>query len=95
MVNVRSPAIQGTDSIRLKPREDYYYYMNRDDRLTPEFSGKDPAVQIIQIRPAEDVTTFYLAGNSKVTGQDLEPWASRGQMIPRCIDPRFRNVLIP
>jgi lysophospholipase L1-like esterase len=87
IVNVRSPVIQGTDSIRLKPRE--YNYMNWDDRLTLEFSGKDPAVQSIQIRPVEGITTIYLAGNSTVTDQDLEPWASWGQMITRYFDPEI------
>ncbi len=83
-VNVRNPAIDGTDSIRLKPRE--YNYMNWDDRLTLEFSGKDQAVRHIRIRPAKQVTTLYLAGNSTVTDQDHEPWASWGQMITPYFD---------
>lgn len=87
MVNVRSPLIEGTDSIRLKPRE--YNYMNWDDRLTLEFSGRNQAVQQIRIRPVDNVTTIYLAGNSTVTDQDLEPWASWGQMITRYFDPHI------
>lgn len=89
MVNVRSPLIEGTDSIRLKPRE--YNYMNWDDRLTLEFPGRNQAVQQIRIRPVENVTTIYLAGNSTVTDQDLEPWASWGQMITRYFD---QNIAI-
>jgi lysophospholipase L1-like esterase len=84
IINVRNPLIEGTDSIRLKPRE--YNYMNWDDRLTLEFSGKNQAVEQIRIRPASRVTTLYLAGNSTVTDQDLEPWASWGQMITTYFD---------
>ncbi len=84
-INVRNPVIEGTDSIRLKPRE--YNYMNWDDRLTLEFSGQHQAVQEIGIRPARGITTIYLAGNSTVTDQDHEPWASWGQMITRYFDP--------
>lgn len=84
IVNVRNPVIEGTDSIRLKSRE--YNYMNWDDRLTLEFSGNHQAVQEIIIRPATWITTLYLAGNSTVTDQDVEPWASWGQMITRYLD---------
>jgi len=83
-VSVRSPHITGTDSIRLKPRE--YNYMNWDDRLSLEFSGVNHAVQSIEIRPAAKLTTLYLAGNSTVTDQDREPWASWGQMITAYFD---------
>lgn len=84
MVSVRNPVIEGTDSIRLKPRE--YNYMNWDNRLTLEFSGKNQAVRQIRIQPDTAVTTVYLAGNSTVTDQDYEPWASWGQMITRYFD---------
>lgn len=84
IVNIRSPQISGTDSIRLKTRE--YNYMNWDDRLTLEFSGHNQAVQAIEIGPAKNVTTLYLAGNSTVTDQDREPWASWGQMITAYFD---------
>jgi lysophospholipase L1-like esterase len=84
IVNVRSPQIEGSDSIRLKPRE--YYYMNWDDRLTMEFSGRNQAVQSVRVRPVKKITTIFLAGNSTVTDQDLEPWASWGQMITRYFD---------
>ncbi len=54
-----------------------------DDKLTLEFNGATPAVQTITIEPANDVTTLYLCGNSTVTDQGREPWASWGQMFPR------------
>jgi lysophospholipase L1-like esterase len=85
IVNVRSPVIEGTDSIRLKPRE--YNYMNWDDRLTLEFSGMNQAVRSIRVRTVTGLPTLFLAGNSTVTDQDLEPWASWGQMITRYLDP--------
>lgn len=88
-VNVRNPVIGGTDSIRLKPRE--YNYMNWDDRLTLEFSGRNQAVRQITIRPVKKVTNLYLAGNSTVTDQDHEPWASWGQMITPYFD---RQVVV-
>lgn len=78
-VSIRSPRIRGGDSIRLKPRE--YNYMNWDDRLSLEFSGKNPSVQHISLEEVNDVITLFLAGNSTVCDQDLEPWASWGQMI--------------
>lgn len=89
IVNIRNPLIEGSDSIRLKPRE--YNYMNWDNRLTLEFSGTNQAVQRIQIKAVKNVTTIYLAGNSTVTDQDLEPWASWGQMITRYFD---QNIAI-
>ncbi len=54
-----------------------------DDKLTLEFNGGAPAAQAITIEPVDDVTTLYLCGNSTVTDQGREPWASWGQMFPR------------
>lgn len=79
VVNVRSPVIEGTDSISLKPRE--YNYMNWDNRLTLEFSGRNQALRYLEIEPIREITTLFLAGNSTVTDQDREPWASWGQLI--------------
>ena len=77
IVNVRNPVIEGTDSIRLNSRE--YNYMNWDDRLTLEFSGTNQSVHQINVQPAKKITTLYLAGNSTVTDQYHEPWASWGR----------------
>ncbi|MFA9388551.1 MAG: rhamnogalacturonan acetylesterase [Prolixibacteraceae bacterium] len=84
-VSVRSPQIDSVRSIRLKTRE--VNYMNWDDRLTLEFSGKNVAIQAINIQPKEKYTTLFLAGNSTVTDQDCAPWASWGQMITRYFNP--------
>ncbi len=88
MVNVRSPKIDQNTSINLKTRETNY--MNWDNRLTLEFSGKNVAIQKISIKPVEDIKTIFLAGNSTVTDQDCAPWASWGQMIT----PYFNNEVV-
>lgn len=83
-VNVRSTKINDNSSINLKERE--LYYFNWDKLLTLEFSGERPAIQSISIKPKQKYTTVFLAGNSTVTDQDYEPWASWGQMITRYFD---------
>ena len=83
-VSVRSPLISEGKSIQLKPREENY--MNWDNRLSLEFSGTNQAILKIEIRPKKNYTTIFLAGNSTVTDQDREPWASWGQMITPYFD---------
>jgi lysophospholipase L1-like esterase len=56
---------------------------NWDDQLSFEFNGKDPAVASLEIRPAKDAITVFLAGDSTVTDGRREPWAGWGQMLPR------------
>ncbi len=84
-VNVRTPAIAGGDSVRLKPRE--VGSATWDDRLTLEFNGRHPSVRSIRIVPARNPITVFLAGNSTVVDQQAEPWAAWGQMIPRFFKP--------
>ncbi|GAA4429162.1 rhamnogalacturonan acetylesterase [Pontibacter saemangeumensis] len=84
-VNVRTPRISETESIRLKSRE--IVYLNWDNKLTLEFNNIRPCVAGIEIRKVEDVLTMYLAGNSTVVDQEYEPWAAWGQMIPRFFKP--------
>ncbi|MFL1011679.1 rhamnogalacturonan acetylesterase [Flavisericum labens] len=78
VVNVRSPKISESSSIKLKDRDKNQ--LNWDDKLTLEFLG-NPSVQRIIITPANNVKTFFLAGDSTVTDQDVEPWASWGQFF--------------
>ena len=80
-VNVRTPSIPGGGSIKLKPRE--HGYINWDDKLTLEFVGDHPSVKSIEIAPAKDCLTVYLAGDSTMTDQPAEPYNSWGQMLPR------------
>lgn len=67
-----------TQEVSLKSRE--VNELDWDTKLTLEFLGT-PAVKEIKITPANNVTTLFLAGDSTVTDQDLEPWASWGQFF--------------
>ena len=77
IVSKRSP----DHGVKLKEREKDY--LNWDGQLTLEFNGKAPAVKSIRIEPDTTAVTVFLCGNSTVVDQELEPWASWGQMIPR------------
>ncbi|WMI66283.1 rhamnogalacturonan acetylesterase [Aestuariibaculum sp. YM273] len=77
-VNVRTPKIDNNSSIRIKDRDKRQ--LNWDDKLTLEFSGS-PAIQSINITQVSNITTIFLAGDSTVTDQDVEPWASWGQFF--------------
>lgn len=83
-VNRRGIQISSEESVNLKSREEDD--LNWDQKLTLEFAG-DVAVRTIHITPAEGYTTVFLAGDSTVTDQDVEPWASWGQMIPQFFTP--------
>jgi len=85
VVDVRSPRISTTDSIRLKSRE--LPYKNWDKSLNLEFNGENPSIRFIQIEKADDLPVIFLAGNSTVTDQENEPWASWGQMFARFLKP--------
>lgn len=82
-VNVRTSKIDDATQIKLKDRD--LGQLNWDDKLTLEFLG---TVEIcsISIVPLNKLTTVYLAGDSTVTDQDLEPWASWGQYITNYFD---------
>lgn len=79
IVNVRTPVITATESVRLKPRE--IGNLDWDDKLTLEFTGTRPSVSSIEIE-AVKVPTIYIAGDSTVVDQDKEPWAAWGQVLP-------------
>lgn len=81
-VSVRVPQIAGDANhlVRLKPRE--VGALDWDNKLTIEFNGDHPSFRSIAIEPIKE-TTVYLAGDSTVVDQDVEPWAAWGQMLPR------------
>ncbi len=85
-VNVRVPEIAGspTERVRLKPRE--IGNLDWDGKLTLEFNGDHPAFRSLAIEPVKE-PTIYLAGDSTVVDQDVEPWAAWGQMLPRFFRP--------
>ncbi|MDD3321390.1 MAG: rhamnogalacturonan acetylesterase [Paludibacter sp.] len=89
VVDVRTPKINDSTSIRLKPREKPY--LNWDNKLTLEFTGESPCISAIEIERADKLPTIFLAGNSTVTDQEYEPWASWGQMFPNFLKP---NVVV-
>jgi lysophospholipase L1-like esterase len=78
MVNVRKPTLRDSEKVSLKSRE--LDDLDWDYKLTLEFSG-DVAIQKISISPDPNVKTIFLAGDSTMTDQDLEPWTSWGQVI--------------
>jgi lysophospholipase L1-like esterase len=90
MVNVRQPRLPANagnpagGSVRLKERE--LTSLNWDDKLTLEFSGPAPRVRSLSLAPA-DVPTVFLLGDSTVTDQPAEDYASWGQMLPRFFGP--------
>jgi lysophospholipase L1-like esterase len=87
-VNVRTPEIAGapTRHVRLKPRE--VGNLDWDAKLTLEFNGDHPSIRSISIEPiSPHEPTIYLAGDSTVVDQDVEPWAAWGQMLPRFFKP--------
>jgi len=87
-VNVRNSFINNSTSIKLKDREKGD--LNWDNKLTLEFLGTTN-IQNIEIVPLQKVTSVFLAGDSTVTDQDVEPWGSWGQMIPQFFN---TNVVI-
>lgn len=84
-VAVRTPRIPGGAGVRLNSREVGTFTW--DEQLTLEFSGESPSVRSIHVKPAVNPITLYLAGNSTVTDQTTEPYASWGQMFPRFFRP--------
>ncbi len=87
-VNVRIPEFTKPDGtqgrVRLKQRE--IGNLDWDPKLTLEFNGVNPAFHAITIEPLvgdKAEPTLYLAGDSTMVDQDVEPWASWGQQLPR------------
>lgn len=82
--NLRIPEFPTANHVRLKPRE--IGNLDWDPKLTLEFNGDHPSVRSISITPIHE-PTLYLAGDSTVVDQDIEPWAAWGQMLPRFFSP--------
>nr|WP_240502001.1 rhamnogalacturonan acetylesterase [Sphingomonas panacis] len=89
LVDVRTPALPapppnapGGSAVRIDARDRAEYTW--DDKLTLEFLG-DPRVTSVDIASAT-APTLYLVGDSTVTDQSAEPYASWGQMLPAMLD---------
>jgi lysophospholipase L1-like esterase len=75
----------GKPGVNLKARELNYWHW--DNKLTLEFNGAMPKICGLEIEPAKEVTTVFLAGNSTVVDQAEEPYAAWGQMFPLFFEP--------
>jgi len=95
-VNLRAPEFTKPDGaaggppakVRLKPRE--IGNLDWDPKLTIEFNGTNPSFRSITIEPltgANAEPVIYLAGDSTMVDQDVEPWTSWGQQLPRFFQP--------
>ncbi len=83
-VHLHYTEIDGANyKMELKSRE--VGILNWDNKLTLEFS-EGVTIENINIQPLNSVTTLFLAGDSTVTDQDLEPWASWGQFFTNYIN---------
>jgi lysophospholipase L1-like esterase len=81
-VNVRTPHLPNGEHVRLKTREKEQEMWAWDDKLTLEINGSGVYLSLLTIKPEPEAVTVFLAGDSTVTDQPHEPWASWGQMLP-------------
>ncbi len=88
IVNLRTPKISDTETVKLKKRELETETVNWDDKLTLEFNGVHPTLRALVIAPT-NVPTLFIAGDSTVCDQPAEPWNSWGQMLPRFFKPEI------
>lgn len=84
-VNVRTPALADGATVRINDRE--RDHPNWDRHLSLEFSDRRPCIAAVEIAPAPDAVTLFLAGDSTVTDQKIEPWCAWGQMLPAFFAP--------
>lgn len=89
VVNVRVPQISGGGEVKLKDREKTLERRAWDDKLTLEFNDSRPAIAAIIIEKVETLPTVFLLGDSTVTDQPGEPYASWGQMLTRFFKPEI------
>ena len=91
-VNTRTPDIPGGGRVSLK--QDELGHPRWDDLLSLEdlsFTTADgqplrPLYYTVEVKPDENMPVVYLAGDSTVTDQKDEPWATWGMMIPAFFD---------
>lgn len=88
-VNVRYKELKNGGTVRLK--NDEQAHLDWDHQLTLEFNNSHPCLRTLEIAKIENAITVYVAGDSTVTDQALEPWSAWGQMLPRFFKP---NVAI-
>jgi lysophospholipase L1-like esterase len=90
-VHIRTPEIAGgPERVALKPRERGYFHW--DQQLTLEFNGPSPKIAAVEIHKAEKPIRVFLAGDSTVVDQAIEPFAGWGQILPHFLAPRKVSV---
>ena len=88
IVNVRNSQISTGGEVKLKDREKTSEAWAWDDKLTLEFNNSKPTIDSITIEKV-DVPTIFLLGDSTVTDQPGEPYASWGQMLTAFFKPEI------
>jgi len=88
LVNVRDSSLPspeknapGGSAVVLNNRE--IGILRWDHKITLEFNGAHPEIAALKIAAEPRATVVFLAGDSTVTDQPVEPAASWGQMLPR------------
>lgn len=84
-VNVKRPGMAGGGSAAIDGREKGA--PGWDDLLSLEWTGSAPGLVSVEIRPAVQAVTVFLAGDSTVTDQPWGPYLGWGQMLPRFFGP--------
>ena len=86
LIDVRRPEYAG-GRVALKPRESGA--PNWDDQLSLEFIGPTARVRLVSVEPAPAATVrIFLAGDSTVTDQSIEPYVGWGQVFPLFVGDR-------
>jgi len=86
LIDVRRPEYAG-GRVALKPRESGA--PNWDEKLTLEFIGPTARARLVSIEPAPAATVrIFLAGDSTVTDQSIEPYVGWGQVFPLFVGDR-------
>ncbi|MFV0366706.1 MAG: rhamnogalacturonan acetylesterase [Mangrovibacterium sp.] len=81
IVDAFTTSVIGNDrDVGLKEREGPS--LKWDNKLSIEFNGKSVNVSSLVLEKVEGLPKVFIAGDSTVTDQDSEPWASWGQMFP-------------
>ena len=86
-VNVRTPDIPGGGRVSLKPDETGHPrwddVLSVDDLSFTPVDGKPlvPLLYSVEVKPDASMPVVYLAGDSTVTDQESEPWATWGMML--------------
>ena len=62
-------------------------WLDLDGRLNLEFTGTNPGLMKLDIKPNEKAVTVFLAGDSTVCDQDNIPFVGWGQMLPGLFKP--------